>query len=386
MQKKKKSLGILILVLVSLIYPASCTEETIEWTFEPHTDRSCHIKAVVTLGENYIFYEITGFSRDMWIKNLKTYEYESGESITGEVVYDSETDTQSVALTFDEPTPEDFTCVLEFDTLDFLNEEEEKTFTLFWNFGSGDDILNTAVVILPKDAELLEVEHKNPQKVEENEHVHVYYQGVSGPGTRFKFELTFSASGKGYIRLAERYEEAGQYDQALSNYQKATSFYSRFDLYKKDKPTILAELQDRMYAIQKLQADSVFGKGMDAFTKKDYKKAKSYFEEAESVYTIGGDAQGEAACQEMISECERIEELKKEADILFEQGKTQYEAESYEEAKDSFTHAKSKYEELGDAQKMVECEEWIVKCEEADLGMLLCVLGILVVLLWRKHL
>ena len=375
----------MVVVLASLIQPVLCTEQATEWTFEPHTDRSVSVKAVISLGENYISYEITGLSRELWIRNVKTYEYESRKSIESEVIYDSGTDTQSVALTFDEPTPEDFKFVLEFDASDLLEEEEEKTFTFYWNFGSEVDRLNSAVVILPKDAELLEVEYKTPKKVEENEQVYVYYEGISGPSTRFRFQLTFSSSGKGYIRLGDRYEESGQYDQAISNYQKAKSFYSRFDLYKKDKSKILGELQDHIFAIQKIQADSEFEKGMGAFDQKDYTKAESYFEKAEGLYQILKDTQGEALCQEMISECEEIDELKKEADTLFAQGETQYEAENYEGAKESFTQARSKYEELGDTEKVSECDGWITKCEEADVGILLCVLGIFVVLLWRKH-
>ena len=383
----QKSLGVVIIVLfVSLIQPLFCAEEeAIEWTFEPHTDRSVHIKAVFLLGENYVSYEIVGLSRELWIKNLKTYEYDTKKSIESEVVYDSETDTQSVALTFDEPTPENFRFVLEFDASDFLREEEEKTFIFHWNFGSEADKFNSAVVVLPKDAELLEAEYKTPKKVEENEQVYVYYEGVSGPSKRFEFQLTFSSSGKGYIRLGERYEESEQYDQAISNYQKAKSFYNRFDLYKKDKPKILGELKDRIYAIQKMQADSEFEKGTDAFEQKDYKKAKSHFEKAESLYTIVKDTQGEASCQEMIGECEKMEELKREADTLFEQGKTQYEAENYEEAKESFSQAKNKYEELEDTEKVSECDEWITKCEEADLGLVFCILGIFIVLLWRRY-
>ena len=375
----------MVVVLASLIPPVLCTEQATEWTFEPHTDRSVSVKTVISLGENYTSYEITGLSGELWIRNLKTYEYESRKSIESEVIYDSGTDTQSVALTFDEPTPENFKFVLEFDASDLLKEEEEKTFIFYWDFGSQVDRLNSAVVILPKDAELLEVEYETPKKVEENEQVYVYYEGISGPSARFRFQLTFSSSGKGYIRLGDRYEESGQYDQAISNYQKAKSFYSRFDLYKKDKSKILGELQDHIFAIQKIQADSEFEKGMDAFDQKDYTKAESYFEKAESLYKILKDTQGEALCQEMISECEEIEELKKEADTLFEQGETQYGAENYEGAKESFTQARSKYEELGDTEKVSECDGWITKCEEADVGILLCVLGIFAVLLWRKH-
>jgi hypothetical protein len=214
------------------------------------------VKAVSTMVEGTDSYKIVGLSSELWIKNLNTYELESRKAIESTVQYDSETDTQSIIMEFDEPTPEDFKVVIELDAAEHLSEEAEKTFIFGWDFGSDREKFHTALVILPKDTELLEVQHTNPKKVEEKEQVMIYYEGISGPGYTFQFQVTFSASGKNYIQLAEIYEEAQQHDQAISQYQMAKSFYNRFNLYKKDKSAILGELQEKIFAIQKTQADS----------------------------------------------------------------------------------------------------------------------------------
>ena len=382
----KKTLGIVVLLVLSAQFlPCASEDGYMEWTFEPRTDRSLSVTLVDTLERGTTSYSIVGLSRELWIRNLRTYEYLSGDEIESELTYDSETDTQSIDLTFDDPVPEGFQAVIEFDASDYLEEEAEKTFIFYWGFGTYRETAHSAKVILPKDAELLEVDLANPTKVEEKEQVTVYYKGTSDEDVSFEFELTFSSSGKSYISLAERYEEGGQYDQAISQYQKAKSFYNRFNLYRRDKSTILGELQEKIYAIQKIQADTAFQDGMDAFNEKNYETAQEHFEKAETLYTTIKDAEGEAACREMTDEIERIGELRKEADSLLEQGKTQFDGEQYELAQESFNQARQKYEELGDTQKVSECDEWITKCTEAaGLGTILVVLGVALGLLLKR--
>ena len=386
-QYTMRKMGMVVILMVSLAPFIDCSQKTadIEWTFEPHADRSLSVKAVCTMTEGTTTYRIIGLSSELWIKNLKTYELESRKAIESTVQYDSETDTQSIIMEFDEPTPEDLKVVMEFDAADHLSEEAEKTFIFEWNFGSDREKFHTALVILPKDTELLEVEYTNPKKVEEKEQVMIYYEGISGPGYTFQFQVTFSASGKNYIQLAEIYEEAQQYDQAISQYRMAKSFYNRFDLYKKDKSAILGELQEKIFAIQKIQADSVFQEGMDAFNEKDYETAETTFEKALTMYETLKDTEGELACESMLSECLRIEDLQKEADTYFEQGKTQFTSEEYESALESFTKARQNYEELEDTAKVTECDEWIAKCNEAGIGVILCVSGVLGGMLLKRR-
>ncbi|MBU7045900.1 MAG: hypothetical protein HXS54_05635, partial [Theionarchaea archaeon] len=125
-----RKMGIVIVLMVSLAPFIDCGQKPadIEWTFEPHADRSLSVKAVCAMTEGTTTYRIIGLSSELWIKNLKTYELESRKDLESTVQYDSETDTQSIIIEFDEPTPEDFKVVMEFDAADHLSEEAEKTF------------------------------------------------------------------------------------------------------------------------------------------------------------------------------------------------------------------------------------------------------------------
>ncbi len=340
----KKLLALVVVLWVLCAIPLLCSDfqDSTEWTIEPHTDRSVHVKAVSTIREDVISEKITGLQREWWIKNLRVYAYQSGEPIEHEIQYDSDTDTQIIALTFSEPTPQGFVYVIEFDLYDYMEEEEEKTFILKWYWSTDEQRSHTAVVFLPADAELLEVKYRAPRNVEETDQVAVYYEGESNTSQSFRFQLTFSSTGKGYVKLAGRYKETGQYDLAISYYQKAKSFYNRFTLYRKDKSAILKELQDNIFAIQEIQAGTMFQDATDTFQQKNYEEAQEQFEQAQALYKILKNGEGEAACEEMIAECERMEQLKEEADNLFELGKSQYEAEQYEKSKREFCTSQRK--------------------------------------------
>ena len=73
MEKKALKITVLLLLLFLLSNQQLFSQEDshISWTFEPRTDRSVHIEAVVTLMEStdsYIFLEVFG---GVWIKNFK---------------------------------------------------------------------------------------------------------------------------------------------------------------------------------------------------------------------------------------------------------------------------------------------------------------------------
>ena len=78
--------------------------------------------------------------------------------------------------------------------------------------------------------------------------------------------------------------------------------------------------------------------------------------------------------------------LAKKAETLLEQGKKQYKSFKYPSATKSFFQAKTKFEELGNTEKVSECEEWLHKIEAVYQTMLVCILGIVVLslVLWRR--
>lgn len=129
----KKKLGVMaILFLILSLHQLGCQEDTpaMEWTFEPHTDRSVHVKAVISIGEDIVSYAMTGISREYWIKNLTAYEYESRKSISSEIQYDSATDTQTIMLTFKDPHQKDSNVQLNLISLTFWKRKRIKSSSL----------------------------------------------------------------------------------------------------------------------------------------------------------------------------------------------------------------------------------------------------------------
>lgn len=388
---EKKILGITALLCLFLFILSNqrmiCNEDspTILWKFEPRTDRSVHVEAVVLLTKSTDSYKFLEISEKIWIKNFKAYEYESKDTVEHEIYYDSEIDKQVIMLIFSHPVPEPFTFGIEFDLFDFMEEKKEKVFIFEWLYRSEEEKSHAGEVFLPKGAELLGLKYLEPVRMEEGEQVIIYYEGKSKGHNDFNFQLIFSSSGKEYLELAERYEESGNYDLALSYYQRAKSLYGRYNLISDAKSEILRELYEKITTLQKIHADNSFEKGTEAFEQKEYERAQSQFKEAELLYRILKDTERESECREIITECERIL-LTKEAERLFKQAKEQYESEDNKKAKESFIQSRDKFEELGDAEKVSECEGWLNKIEEIYQIIFVCIGGAVVisVIQWQR--
>ncbi|MBU7010313.1 MAG: hypothetical protein HXS46_06445 [Theionarchaea archaeon] len=64
MSKKFLALIIMLWVLCAISLLCSDFQDSTEWTIEPHTDRSVHVKAVSTVREDIISEKITGLWRE----------------------------------------------------------------------------------------------------------------------------------------------------------------------------------------------------------------------------------------------------------------------------------------------------------------------------------
>jgi len=446
MEKKALKITVLLLLLFLLSNQQLFSQEDshIQWTFEPRTDGSVHIEAVVTLMESTDSYTFLEFSDEIRIKNVKAYEYESGDLI--EHKFPWERGKQAIMLIFNQSTPEPFTFGIEFDLADFMEEKKEKVFIFEWQYRSEEEKFHTAEIFLQKGAELLDFKYLEPVRMEEGEQVIIYYGGTSKGKNVFSFLLAFSSSGKDSMELGKHHEEKKDYILASFYYKKALSIYSRYNYFAETNPEILEELYERnlsvqkinadntfeeatetfeqeeyekakrqfekaeilykalkdtegesqcqemitqcekiLSGVQKIYADNTFEEGIEVFEQEEYEKAKRYFRKAESLYRELEDTEGESQCQEMITQCEKLL-LAKKAETLLEQGKTQYKTFKYPSATKSFFQAKDIFEELGNTEKISECEEWLDKIEAVYQTMLVCIGGtvVLSLVLWRR--
>ena len=371
--KRKIKITIVLVSLFFLILPLNqrmvCEEEspTISWKFEPHTDGYIHVEAGVHLmqcTDSYIFLEL---SDEVMIKNLKAYEYESGIPIEHKFLW--EKGKQAIMLIFSQPVPEPLSFGIEFDLVDLMEEKNDKVFVFEWWYRSEEEKSHTAVVFLPKGSELLDLQLLEPTKVEEGEQGIIYYEGISKGYNDFSFQLVFSSSAKAYMGMGMRYEESGDYDAALSYYERAISIYGRYSYYVETKPEIYRELRERILSVQKIRADNMVEEATEAFSQEEYEKARSLFEEAQILYRALKETEKESECREMIAECERFG-----AGAQLEQGKMHYEGE------DSLVQAEDRHEEPGDTEKVFKYEERAVNLQFICQNTFICILGIMVVL------
>ena len=364
----KKTLKITVAVfLLSFIFLPSpqqmlCEDSSLLWEFKPATDRSVHIKAIIPIAKGTDSYKFLEISEKIWIKDVKAYEYESGTPVEHKVYYDSSRDKQVIMLLFSQPSPDSFACGIEFVLADFMEERSDKVFIFEWWYRSEEEEFHTGVVILPMGTDLLDLQLKEPERVEEEEQIAIYYEGKSKGYNDFSFQLAFSPSGRTFLGMAERYEESGDLDTALSYYQRTMTLYGRYNFYAKTKPEFLKGIREKIVALQKITADSAFEDALEAFEQGEYEKAKVQFIPLENQYRILKDTERESQCREMIAECERVV-MSREAEMLFERGKMQYDTMNYPSARESFVQAQEIFEELGDQEKLAECEKWLGKIE-----------------------
>jgi hypothetical protein len=328
--KMLKIVIVLLILLTPLNQQIFCNEDssTLLWNFQFYKDRYVHVEAVVSLKKSTASYKFLEVPEEIWIKNIEI-RTESGDSISYEVTYNNRTKTQIITLMFSQPLT-DSTLNIELDLMDSIRKKDEVFFFEWW-YTSEEEESHTAVVTLPQGEELLELKYITPEKVEEGDKVTVFYKGKSGPKDDFRFQIAFSSAGRYYIGLGEKYQEEERYDPAIFYYRRAKSIYGQFNLYRPDGAALLAELQNRIFAMQKILADSTFEEGLTALDQKDFETAKPLFEKAENLYNILKDTERESKCREMINECERLKGLK-EADKVLEQGREQYRNFNYLEA------------------------------------------------------
>lgn len=150
--------------------------------------------------------------------------------------------------------------------------------------------------------------------------------------------------------------EKGDYETARAKFQKAR------ELYNKLGDSSQVKLCDAIILLSDAgkKADSLFSEALSYFEKKMYSEAKSKFDQAKNLYSMAGNKQKLQECDTYIVKCD----TGIEADSLFEKGKAQTEEGTLDEAKLNFEKAQKKYEELGDAEKVQQCQQMIQEIEK----------------------
>jgi len=358
--KKWKWVVVLVILLQMVPVEQACSRvcEDFEWTLEPHTNGTVHVKVKVTLGSRE-----SSFGFPSWkttpITNMKAWEAETGNPIS--ILEVDEGENMRHELQFEEKKGKGFQFFAEYDRLDKVEEKKSGAYYLYWGWSSNNDTTHRVTVILPKNHELLATKYINPEEVSSyGGCLHLLFSEDVSADESFQVGVTFSQKGVQLIKSAENHFRMGNYEEARKVYLEASGFYLQFpDAYGLSVGSLSLDLRHYATECEKKLAEGKFAEAVTALDAGDYERAQQLFEDAEEQYTLLGDPEKVNECRGYIDQCEQViekDQLKSEAESLLKQ--------QYAEAKTKFEEALAKYTELEDEEKVEECQEWITSCEQ----------------------
>lgn len=182
-------------------------------------------------------------------------------------------------------------------------------------------------------------------------------------------ELFESASD--HVAEGDTFLENGEYDEALLEYEEAKAIYDRVG------DTVRSGIvYEKVVEVNLLIAPEYVASGEEFFEAGEYDKALQEYEKAKDIYNTVGDMKLLGMVQERIDTCKSYYvaagNLEKGIEV-FREAKHIKEDEAaikkYQEAKLLFETAKTEFDELGDGEKSDECMTWIDQCD-TELDML----------------
>jgi tetratricopeptide (TPR) repeat protein len=343
-----------------------------EWTFKPFTDGNLHIEVMVTLGIRSSEWAFT-VSKSAPVQNVTAYEAKSKKPI--KVVEADEGDRTEYRLNFQESKKKGFQFVIEYDEAGSVEVKHSTAYYFYHGWSSCSETTHTATVILPKNHELILTNYVEPKEtfMDHGQVAFTVTQDIPAEEA-FRIGVMFSAEGKRLLELAQRNFRLKDYKEARDSYQKAYDFYSKFsNLYGRDKNAFLAEIKGHINECDGIfrqgtmgEAEDRYGQAMQAFDSKEYEEALNLFASARKLYLTIEETEKADECQEYMAKCtdyQKKEELTAEAEQLLQEGIDHYEQGLYEEAETAFSQALEKFQEVGDEEKVQECQQWIESCE-----------------------
>lgn len=379
-----------------------------QWTFE--------IRTGYMYGEVRVHVEDIDISTDYWelnfdrkwegkIRSMKAYETKTKKELGIDVRKGREI-LQHFFIFEKRNAGETVDFTVEFYVEDAVVQIMEDVDYFEWSWATAENFMRHPIeVVLPSKTEALLISDAVPQKFEKGTHIH-FEEKSSGFGVKIKVGVAFSGFGKSRLEEAEKAFNAEDFEEALSYYEDVIAFYeglgvlhgkgqeqflsqleADFDVVitptylpfssKADYDQVLKQLREkRTLCEEKIEAakeeakeseaNAYFSKAQELFNNGDYKEAQETFEKAKDAYISVGNDEKASECQDYIEQCINFakEEVTK-AEAIYNEGVTLFEQGEYEAAKARFEEALALYTELGDEEKIAECNQWITSCEEA---------------------
>ncbi|MBU7022204.1 MAG: hypothetical protein HXS41_14205 [Theionarchaea archaeon] len=149
----------------------------------------------------------------------------------------------------------------------------------------------------------------------------------------------------------------GEYSDAKDTFERALKMYADMGVR-----TMTSEIQSMITQCDKgIEAGLSYIQGEERFEERDYGTALEQFKNSRTLFEEIRDARGSQEAQAMVDACMKGID----AATALEEGMGYVGLQDYENAKNSFEKAFAVYRELGDEEKVRECEEWIATCEQS---------------------
>ncbi|MBU7009319.1 MAG: SHOCT domain-containing protein [Theionarchaea archaeon] len=167
------------------------------------------------------------------------------------------------------------------------------------------------------------------------------------------------------ISRGDGFREAGEFEKAVSEYEKAQAVYGKLgDTLRSNA------LQEQIDQIN-LEKAEAYGVSGDTFLEAgEFDKALVEYEKAEEIYATIGDEENLDSIKGLIEMCrlyQEAEEALQGSIQAFEEAET---AENkwralaiYRKARSHFADAKIMFDQLEDSEKLEECNDWINRCD-----------------------
>ena len=380
-----------------------------EWRFEINSAGTVHVELEVHLIDIDISLSSWELSfESKWeekITDIKAYESMTHEEI--EIQTKIGRETIQYFFMFDKKSAgENVDFTVEFTIEDALIRIVEDIDYFEWAWSTWENFMRHSIdITLPSGSEALIVSNAVPAEFTEKKGTIIHFEEKSiDISKRLRLGVAFSGVGKSYLEKAEYAFNSSTFEEALSNYESAAAFYESLGVfYGKTKDQFLNQLaedfdvsltptylrfsskseydqfmrqlrekkilcEEKITEAKETEADALYSEAQRLFDGGDYETAQETFKKAQNMYTMIGDDEKARECQDYIDQCASLleeEKLRKEAEEIFNKGVMYFEQQQYDIAKTTFQLALLAFTELGDEEKIEECNKWIASCEEA---------------------
>ena len=240
------------------------------------------------------------------------------------------------------------------------SEEREDSLVAYCEYDKG------RIIFLPSSTPFV---YPHVQVFDNEQFIKNVFSWLSEPGGPYLQQKETREKGLALLEKGKEQIESGNYSSAKSTLMQAKNYLeSTLTDYESDTTeTTIGDIEILIKDCEEgIRAETLLSEGKSLYESGEYMSAVSTLQEAQQLFqSIHADTE---ECVTLINECNskiEIETNIEKAETYMREGISYFGEQQYKLAKDSFLEAIALFTALEDRDKIVECEEWIISCEEA---------------------